>query len=93
MPRGRPRRVERETIELSEEDINEMFRERVCSKYLRDRMWDLLKSKNVKIDCSICMETITQSCGYLLLVCGHDQVCAGCYQYMNEPKICPLCRN
>lgn len=92
MPRGRRPQNDNQ-IELSPEDLNDLFRERICSKYLKDRMWNMITKTNEKVECSICLEQITQSSGYLLLVCGHDQVCAGCYHYLQEPRRCPVCRD
>ena len=96
MPRGRPRRNQNqdddEMIQLDTNELHDLFRERVCCKFLIDRMWGLLNSKGEIIQCAVCMDNIHQ-CGYLLLVCGHDQVCASCYQYMKEPRRCPVCRD
>jgi len=94
MPRGRPRRQqEHEEIEMSPREIADMFKERICSKHLRDRMWNLLKQKDEQITCCVCMEVITSSTGYLLLTCGHDQCCASCWNYIKEPQLCPICKS
>ena len=62
---------------------------RPVKDYLKNQMWDLLKDKGEKIECSICLSEIDCKNCYSLLTCGHSfHLCC-----VFRCKNCPLCRN
>ena len=90
MPRGR--RNQEQSIELSEEDIHEMFRERVVGLHLKNKYYEYATKSGEQFNCPCCLNDLKQAEAFLLLVCGHH-TCCSCWIYMTEPKKCPICRD
>jgi len=91
MPRRRATTPEPE-IELTSEEIEDIFKDRVASNFLRTNYFRLLQQVNEIPQCCICDSQIESISSFLLLTCGHCSTCAGCWQYVSEPKVCPTCR-
>lgn len=89
MPRTRSRN---QLIELSGDDIHDMFRERVCGLHLKNKYYEYATKTGEAFNCPICLNDIKQTEAFCLLICGHH-LCFSCQYYMNEPKKCMLCRD
>lgn len=58
------------------------------SLFLKNKYFDLSKSNNITLNCSICLEDIDCKHCFSLLSCGHPFH----FQCIAEQTVCPLCR-
>jgi hypothetical protein len=96
-----PRRRNNENLIIFDEttldyDIQEPIRP--VKDYLKNQVWELIKSKQSsttsqekdnKIECSICLDDICCQKCYTILTCGHSYHLS----CVIKCKTCPLCRN
>lgn len=80
-------------IVLDETSLDYDIREpiRPVKDFLKNQVWDLIKSKTQDndIECSVCLEQICCQKCYTMLSCGHSyHLCC-----IIKCKSCPLCRN
>jgi hypothetical protein len=77
-------------IEWQDTNVNPEIKEpcRPVKDFLKNNYFKLLKEKNDKIECSVCLEEIDCPKCYYLLNCGHS-FHIGCAIRCN---FCPLCR-
>ena len=98
MPRTRPIRNERliattetQSVELTEHDIKEMFKDRIVSLHLKNKFFEFATKSGELFNCPICFADLKQPEAFMLLVCGHH-TCGSCYHYSPERR-CPVCRS
>ena len=98
MPRTRPIRNERliaqtetQSLELSEHEFKEIFKERIVSLHLKNKFFEFATKSGEVFNCPCCLNDLKQPEAFCLLICGHF-LCWSCNHYSPERR-CPVCRS
>jgi len=88
MPRNRNNRSNLIVLDDSTIDVNIPEPIRPVKDFLKNQFWELKKSKEESMECSICLSEIDCKNCFSLLSCGHSFHLCCIFKCSN----CPLCR-